>query len=210
MTDDVLKSLPARRGHFLLESGYHTDLWFDLDALFIAPDDLAPQIATLSELLRPYSISAVCGPLVGGAFLSHAVATQMGLRFYYTQQVPTKTGGPLFVAEYQLPPELLRQVGKERIAIVDDVVSAGSSARATAAALTAAGAQTVVVGTLIVLGNQAVDYFSTRGIPLVALARQDFNLWAPDDCPLCRSGASLENPFCGNGQVATASCSVVE
>lgn len=158
MTDDVLKGLPARRGHFLLESGYHSDLWFNLDALFVAPYDLAPRIATLSELLRPYSISAICGPLLGGAFLAHAVAAHMGLRFYFTQQVPAKTEGTLFAAEYQLPPELRRQVGDERIAIVDDVVSAGSSVRATAADLTAAGAQTVVVGTLLVLGNQAVDY----------------------------------------------------
>ncbi len=194
MTDDLLKSLPARRGHFLLESGYHTDLWFNLDALFVAPYDLAPQIATLSELLRPYSISAVCGPLLGGAFLAYAVAAHMGLRFYFTQQVPAKTEGPLFAAEYQLPPELRRQVGDERIAIVDDIVSAGSSVRATAADLTAAGAKTVVVGTLLVLGNQAVDYLSARGIPLVALGRQDFNLWAPAKCPLCRAGASLEDP----------------
>lgn len=194
MTDDFLKSVPARRGHFLLESGYHTDLWFNLDALFVSPSDLAPQIAALSDLLRPYSISAVCGPLLGGAFLTHAVASNMGLRFYFTQQVPGKNLDPLFAAEYQLPPELRRQVGNERIAIVDDVVSAGSSVRATAQELLAAGAQTVVVGALMVLGNQAVDYFSARGIPLVALARRDFNLWAPDECPLCRAGASLENP----------------
>lgn len=192
--EDILTSLPARRGHFLLESGYHTDLWFNLDALFVAPADLAPQIATLSELLRPCSITAVCGPLLGGAFLAHAVAAHMGLRFYYTQQVPAKTVGPLFSAEYRLPPELRRRAGNERIAIVDDVVSAGSSVRATAEDLLTTGAQTVVVGTLLVLGNQAVDHFAARGIPLVAVARQDFNLWAPAECPLCRAGASLENP----------------
>ena len=194
MTEDILASLPARRGHFLLESGYHTDLWFNLDALFVAPSDLAPQIATLSELLRPYSISAVCGPLLGGAFLAHAVASHMGLRFYYTQQVPAKTAGPLFAAEYELPPQLRRQVANERIAIVDDVISAGSSVRATAEDLITARAQTVVVGTLLVLGNQAVDHFAAQGIPLVALARQNFNLWAPAECPLCRAGASLEDP----------------
>ncbi len=118
----------------------------------------------------------------------------MGLRFYFTQPVPAKTIGPLFDAEYRLPPELRRQVGKERFAVVDDVVSAGSSVRATAQELKEAGALTVVVGTLLVLGNQAVDYFSARAIPLVALARQDFNLWSPAECPLCRAGASLENP----------------
>lgn len=193
-TEDTLTSLPARRGHFLLESGYHTDLWFNLDALFVAPTDLAPQVATLADLLRPYSISAVCGPLLGGAFLAQAIASHMGLRFYYTQPVPTQNSSALFAAEYQLPAELRRQVANERIAIVDDVVSAGSSVRATSADLITAGAQIVVIGTFLVLGNQAVDHFAARGIPLVALSRHNFNLWAPAECPLCQAGASLENP----------------
>lgn len=194
MTDDILQTLPARRGHFLLESGYHTDLWFTLDALFVAPHHIAPQIAALADLLRPYPISAVCGPLLGGAFLAHAVATHMGLRFYFSQQMTFKTDGGLFAAQYRLPPGLRRRVGRERIAIVDDCISAGSSVRATAADLTAAGAQLVVVGTILLLGDQAVEHFSARGVPLVALARQGFNLWAPSECPPCRTEVPLENP----------------
>lgn len=157
MTGDILKNLPARRGHFLLESG----------------------------------------PLLGGAFLAHAVAAHMGIRFYFTQQTPFKSGG-LFAAEYRLPPELRRQIGNERIAIVDDAISAGSSIRATAQELTAAGAATVVVGTILLLGNHAVEHFSARGVPLVALARQGLNLWTPVECPLCRTGAPLENPVESN------------
>ena len=194
MTGDILKALPARRGHFLLESGYHTDLWFTLDALFVDPQELAPQIAALAEMLQPYSISAVCGPLLGGAFLAHAVAAQMGVRFYFSEQVPLKTDGGLFAAEYRLRPELRRRVRNERIAVVDDIISAGSSVRATVSELTAAGALTVVVGTMVLLGNQATEYFSARGVPLVALAREKFNLWAPAECSLCLAGAQLERP----------------
>lgn len=193
MTDDILRTLPARRGHFLLESGYHTDLWFTLDALFVAPHDIAPQVSALADLFRPYSITAVCGPLLGGAFLAHAVAAHMGARFYFSQQVKIKTDGSLFAAEYRLPTELRRRAGNERVAIVDDVISAGSSVRATAAELSAAGATTVVVGAFLLLGNQSVEYFSAREVPVVALARQEFNLWAPAECPLCRTGAPLEN-----------------
>lgn len=90
MTDDILKALPAWRGHFLLESGYHTDLWFTLDALFVAPHDMAQQVSALAELLRPYSISAVCGPLLGGAFLAHAVAAHLSLRFYFSRRCPPR------------------------------------------------------------------------------------------------------------------------
>src|SRR6266550_647787 len=175
MTDDILKALPARRGHFLLESGYHTDLWFTLDAMFVAPLEIAPQVASLTEMLRPYSISAVCGPLLGGAFLAHAVAAQMGVRFYYSEPVPLKTDGGLFAAEYRLPPELRRRVPNERIAVVDDMISAGSSVRATVSELNAAGASTVVVGTMVLLGSPATEYFSARGIPLVALTCEKFN-----------------------------------
>ena len=194
MTDDFLKALPVRRGHFLLESGYHTDLWFTLDALFVDPQRIAPQVAALSDLLRPYSISGVCGPLLGGAFLAHAVAAHMGVRFYFCEPAPAKTDGALFSAEYRLSPELRTQVGNERIAIVDDMISAGSSVRATASELDAAGASTVVVGTLVLLGVRAEAYFSDRGVPLVAVTREEFKLWTPSECSLCRTGIPLENP----------------
>ena len=194
MTGDILKTLPARRGHFLLESGYHTDLWFTLDALFLDPHQIAPQVTALAELLRPYSISAVCGPLLGGAFLAQALAVQMAVRFYFSEQVPVKTDGALFTAEYRLPPELRRRVRDERIAVVDDIISAGSSVRATVAELTAAGASTAVVGAIVLLGNQATEYFSACGVPLVAIAREEFNLWPPAECSQCRIGALLEDP----------------
>ena len=197
MTSDLIKSLPARRGHFLLESGLHSDFWFTLDALFVEPREIAAQVSSLSDLLRPYEISAVCGPLLGGAFLAQAVAACMSVRFYYTQpERPSDTTreGELFAARYRLPPELFRRISNERVAIVDDFISAGSSVRATAAELNEAGATTVVVGTMMLLGNQAVEYFTERAVPVVSVAKQEFHLWAPDECLLCRSGTPLENP----------------
>lgn len=198
MTEDILKTLPVGRGHFLLESGYHTDLWFNLDALFVSPEKIAPQVAALSELLLPYEVSAVCGPLLGGAFLAQLVAQHMDIRFYFTEPSPLQTDrdrSALFAAEYRLPADLRERARDERIAIVDDIISAGSSVRATAAELAAAGAATPVVGALLLLGNEAVEHFSSRGVPLVAVARQDFNLWAPGDCPSCQTGEALENPM---------------
>lgn len=194
MTDDTLKSLPARRGHFLLESGYHTDIWFNLDGLFLDPNETTRRVVALAELFRPYEISAVCGPLLGGAFLAQAVAAHMGVRFYYTQRAQVENEGTLFSTVYRLPSELRKRVGGERVAIVDDMISAGSSVRATTTELTAAGAVISVVGTLMLLGHQAVEHFSTRGIPVVAVAKQEFNLWPPPECGLCKTGIALEDP----------------
>lgn len=193
MAEDILTALPARRGHFLLESGYHTDLWLTLDALFVDPPKLAPLVAALADRLRPHAVSAVCGPLQGGAFLAQGLAATLGVGFYYTESRPP-AGDGLFKTEYQLPPELRRRVRGQRVAVVDDVISAGSSVRATIAALTAADASTAVVATLLVLGDAALTHFADRGVPVEALQRSPFALWKPSDCPLCRAGPPLEDP----------------
>ena len=38
--DRLIEALPARRGHFRLESGHHGELWLNLDALFARPASL--------------------------------------------------------------------------------------------------------------------------------------------------------------------------
>ena len=193
MTPDIFSRLPSREGHFLLESGYHTDLWLTLDTLFTDPQKVAPLIGALAERLRPHDVSAVCGCLLGGAFLAQALATLLGVRFYYTEPRRRQAEVGLFQAEYMLTPELRRRVRGERVAAVDDVISAGSSVRATVAALTEAGAATVVVGALFVLGRVGLDYFTGLAVPVESLGHRNFSLWKPSECPLCAAGAPIEN-----------------
>jgi orotate phosphoribosyltransferase len=195
MANDILANFPARRGHFLLESGYHSDTWLTLDELFVDSAAVAPWVASLAEELGRYAPRGVCGPLLGGAFLAQAVAAALGARFYFTEPVtPPRGDDALFTAEYRLPPGLRRLVRGEPVAIVDDVISAGSSVRATAAALSDAGASVVAVGALLVLGETASSHFAARSVPLLSLQRSRFDLWTPGDCPACRSGVALEDP----------------
>src|ERR1700731_746907 len=86
-SEELLRALPVRRGHFVLESGFHADLWLSLDGLFVDPKAVAPLVSELAMLIKPYGVSAVCGPLVGGAFLAQSLARHSGLRFYYTERV---------------------------------------------------------------------------------------------------------------------------
>lgn len=194
MTVTIFDTLPARTGHFLLESGYHTDLLLTLDALFVSPRVMAPLVSALGDRLRPHKPAAICGPFLGGAFLAHALAIEMGTDFYYAEPVAPNENAGLFKAEYRLPAELQRRVRGTRVAVVDDVISAGSSVRATTAALDAAGAQTVAFGTILLLGTIARDHLATCGITVEALAQRDFPLWPPHDCPLCKSGTPLVTP----------------
>jgi orotate phosphoribosyltransferase len=189
----LLSELPVRNGHFVLESGYHTDVWLTLDALFRDPRAIAPAVAALAATLRPYHITAVCGPLLGGAFLAHAIAQVSGLRFYHTTPMHERSEA-LFGARYELPAALHKSAAAERFAVVDDVISAGSSVRASIAALEAVHGRVEVVGALLLLGDTARRYFEGVKLPVVALGHRDFDMWNPADCPLCRGGSIAEDP----------------
>jgi orotate phosphoribosyltransferase len=100
----------------------------------------------------------------------------------------------LFRARYRLPPSLARRVTGRRVAIVDDVISAGSSARATFAALRDANARVVAVGALLLMGDAAPAWFADFASPVVASARTAFEIWPPESCPLCAANIPVENP----------------
>jgi len=192
---DVIDALPARRGHFALESGYHTDLWLTLDALFVDPASMAPHVAALADRMRGHAPTAICGPLLGGAFLAHALATRLGVKFFVVEPVSVAASadaGALFRARYALPAGQRAGVRGERVAVVDDVISAGSSVRAAVAALTEAGASVGAVGALLVLGDAALTHFAAQRVPVEMLAHRAFALWAPSECPLCRRGTPVE------------------
>jgi orotate phosphoribosyltransferase len=81
----------------------------------------------------------------------------------------------------------------KRVAVLDDVMSAGSAMIGTYSALQAIDAFPVVAAALMVLGTKGETFFAEHGVPVEALIRQEFDLWLPDDCPLCASGAPLED-----------------
>ena len=87
MTPDELIGSLARRGHFVLESGHHGDLWLDLELLFLHPRRIESAVVALSELLRPFAVDAVCGPLNEGAFVALMVAARLDAAFSYAERL---------------------------------------------------------------------------------------------------------------------------
>jgi orotate phosphoribosyltransferase len=189
-----LRLVGGRQGHFQLESGHHGQLWLDLDALFARPRRVAPLVAQLSDALRPHDVAAVCGPLLGGAFLAQMLAASLDVNFAFTERVMPAVRDGLYPARYRLPPSFASHVRGRRIAIVDDVVSAGSAARGTYVELQAYGAVPAVVGALLILGSAGADYFAEQGVTVASVARQPYELWPPAKCPLCAAGVPLEVP----------------
>jgi orotate phosphoribosyltransferase len=78
--------LSARKGHFLLESGHHGDLWLDLESLCLRPQRVQIVAAELAEPLSKLEVDAVCGPLVEGAFVALMVALLLNVQFTYSER----------------------------------------------------------------------------------------------------------------------------
>jgi len=188
-----MKLVGGRRGHFRLESGHHSRLWLDLDALFAEPNRISPFVDALASAIRPHNVSAVCGPLLGGAFLAQLVAQALALEFCFTERVMPAERDGLYRARYVLPSAFVMRLSGKRVAIVDDVMSAGSALRGTYAELMAHSAVPVVAGALLVLGSTGAAFFAEQGVAVEAVARDDYDLWLPAACPLCVAGQPLED-----------------
>jgi len=192
--DGLIDALAARQGHFLLESGHHGELWLDLDALFARPARVAPFVAALAERLEACGAEIVCGPLVGGAFVAQGIAERLGAEATWTERVAAPAAGGLYAARYRVPGALRARLRGRPVAIVDDVVNAGSATRATLADLRECGARPVALGALLVLGEAADGLAAAEGLALVSVARLPNALWEPAHCPLCAAGVALERP----------------
>lgn len=193
---DLLSFLALRKGHFQLESGHHGDLWLDLELLCLRPKRIQPFAAEMAKRLAQYKIEVVCGPLVEGAFVALAVASELDVEFTYSERFKASHSEHLYPVEYRLPGALRERVREKRVAIVNDVINAGSAVRETFTDLLACGACPVAVGALLALGDSAARFAAEMGIALESLASLPNSLWLPSECPCCAAGVPLDNKRC--------------
>jgi orotate phosphoribosyltransferase len=191
VADRVTALVVARRGHFRMESGYHSGAWFELGSLFDHPDELRPFITDLSRRIAAHGADAVCGPMTGGAKLAQLVAATLHLECFEAERSDTGATG-LFPIGYRITNAQRDRARGRSVAVVDDAISAGSAVRATYSDLIACGARPVTLGALIVFGDAADHFAAERGLALEAIERAPLEMWLPAACPLCSAGVAID------------------
>ena len=132
--------------------------------------------------------------MVGGALIAQTIALELEADFLYTERVAPQNPDDLYSVAYRLPTRLRTHVNGRKIAVVDDVIDAGSAVRGTLAELESMGATPIVIGTLLLLGETGRNYFSDKGLPVQCISHLPNEIWAPENCPLCSSQIPLDNP----------------
>ena len=180
MTTELLDALQSagavRRGHFLLSSGKHSDVYVEKARVFEDPG-LTMRLAEQAAEWFP-DVQVVVSPAVGALPFGFAVAHATGARFLYTE----REGGRMALRRG------FALARGERALVVEDVVTTGGSAAEVHALIIEAGAEPLGVLALVDRSN------AEMGFPLRALARVSADAWQPEECPQCAEGVPVESP----------------
>ncbi len=121
------------------------------------------------------------------------VASELDVQFSYSERFARRTEEELFPAGYRVPDALRSRVQQKRVAIVNDVINAGSAVRRTFQDPEGCDATVVAIGALLVLGTAAEEFAARKSVALESIASLPNNLWGASNCPLCAAGVPLQD-----------------
>ena len=182
-------------GHFLLSSGNHSQFYLQ-SAKVLENPALAGRLANeLFSVIKNAGISfeSVCSPTLGGILAGYELARAGNKRFIFTERV-----------DGQMTLRRGFEVKKgEKFIICEDVITTGGSAVESAKIIESLGGEVVGYAALASRGfckmvggleNPAPNAKLPSDKPFFALGEFGFAMFAPDECPLCKSGSKAIKP----------------
>ncbi len=173
------------KGHFLLASGRYSPVYWEKFRILQNPTYVTQLCSMIADHFRGERIDLVAGPTTGGIIIAFEVARQLGIRAIYAERA--EPGGRAFRRGQTINP-------RERVLIVDDVLTGGGSIRDVIDAVTMLQGNVIGVGVLVERSEKSIDF----GAPLFSCLRTVAETYAPGDCPLCAAQVPLDKP--GGGQ----------
>jgi orotate phosphoribosyltransferase len=182
-------------GHFLLASGNHSNRYLQSAKVLEYPKKASELTDALAEMIKSHGIEVdtVCAPALGGVLAGYELARSLDVRSIFVEK---KEGGM----------ELRRgfEISKgEKVIICEDIITTGGSALKAAKAIKALGGEVVAFASLANRGfckrvgsdNEAKAECSLPdNVPLFALDDFTFEMFAPEECPMCKEGSTAIKP----------------
>ncbi|MES2200713.1 MAG: orotate phosphoribosyltransferase [candidate division FCPU426 bacterium] len=167
-------------GHFLLTSGMHSPAYVEKFRVLEHPAICDQLCAMMAEPFKNEKIDVVLGPAVGGILLAYGVARALGCRSVFMER---EEGVLKLRRGFEIKAD-------ERVLLVEDVVTTGSSVFEMLSALSLERGAGGLAGIsfLVDRSNGVVDFKLPRQQALLTL---DLPVYAPEKCPLCAKGLPL-------------------
>ncbi len=180
-TEEIFqKSGTLLKGHFLLASGLHSPLYWEKFRVLQFPQYTAQLCQMIADRFRKQNVQVVAGPTTGGIILAYEVARQLGVRGIFAEKESSERA---FRRGFTIDPG-------ERVLIVDDILTTGSSIREVITAVAKLSGKLIGIGVLVDRSEREPDF----GVPLFSCLRSITPAYAPQDCPLCAAKIPLVKP----------------
>ena len=182
-------------GHFILSSGKHSPNYLQSAKVLEDPKRAELLADTLARIIKEAGIEVetVCAPALGGVIAGYELARALGVRSIFVE----RKGGVM---------ELRRgfEVAKgEKVLICEDIITTGGSALEAATIIESLGAEVVAFAALANRGfcsrygiekEPKLECKLPKNKPLFALADFEFEIYDPNNCPLCKEGSKAIKP----------------
>ncbi len=178
------------KGHFLLSSGKHSEYYLQSARVLEYPEvaeKLAKELA--KQIIEAgIKVDTVCSPAIGGLLAGYELARALGVRFIFTERV---NGEMTLRRGFEVKPG-------EKVLICEDIITTGGSAMEAAREVEKRGAEVVGFAAIANRGvckrvNGKTERKSECKLPadkpFFALEDFDFEVYEPNECPMCKMGA---------------------
>lgn len=174
------KAKALLKGHFLLSSGLHSDLYFEKFQVLQHPEYVEILCRKLASLFKDDEIEVVVGPTTGGVIIAYEVAKNLKTRSIFAEP---EGEGRVFKRGFGLKKG-------ERVLIVDDILTTGKSVNEVIDLVKKNDGEIIGIGLLLDRSGGKVNF----GYPLKPLAITEVKNYTPEECPLCKKGEPLVKP----------------
>ncbi len=182
-------------GHFILSSGNHSPNYLQSAKVLEDPKRAELLAKELAKLIKDAKIKVdtICAPALGGVIAGYELARALGVRSIFVERKEGKM-------------ELRRgfEVSKdENVLICEDIITTGGSALEAADIINSLGAKVVAFAALANRGfckrygsnkEPKKECKLPQNIPFFALADFEFEIYPPENCPLCKEGSKAIKP----------------
>jgi orotate phosphoribosyltransferase len=182
-------------GHFLLASGNHSNRYLQSAKVLEHPKKAALLTDALAKMIQEAGIEVdtVCAPALGGVLAGYELARSLDVRSIFVEK---KEGGMELRRGFEV-------AEGEKIIICEDIITTGGSALKASQAIEALGGKVVAFASLAnrgfckrVEGNDTAqpECALPNNIPLFALDDFTFEMFSPEECPMCKEGGTAIKP----------------
>jgi len=163
------KTGALKEGHFILTSGRHSPTYFQCALVMQHPHYLQMLAEAIGEHFRAETIDVIISPAVGGIVLGTAVGQVLDVRTVFAERVK---GTMTLRRGFQVRP-------RERVLVVEDVITTGGSVQEVLKLVQQAGGEIVGVATIVDRSGGSVR-LHPKQLALVSLKAVSY---APDEIP---------------------------